>query len=531
MKGVRLNIMINNISEIAKIYKVAVYARLSREDENATESDSIKNQIDIITKYVLEKGWIIVDTYCDDGYTGTNFDRPAFKRMMADIDTGKVNMIVTKDFSRLGRDIIETNNYIQKVFPSKGIRYITVNDGIDTSDDNNYFNSTFLSLFNDLYPRDISKKVRSAMDSKRQKGEFIGAFPPYGYKKSKENKNKLVIDEEVAIIVKRIFKMYLNGTGFRGIATVLNNEMIPCPSEYKKIKHENYKNSRTKVNLWKAQTIKSFLESPTYVGCVTQRKYKKINHKVNKLKTLPKDEWIIVEGTHEPIIDKETFSEVQNILRKRSNTKSSTEREGHLLTGYLYCGDCGSKMTFTKPHKISYAICSKSKNYGIKYCSRHSIAENLLIEFVVNDIIEMAKLAVDKEKLLISAQKNGMTRKGEDIDSQLKKIENRLSEIKYSIKVLYDDKLKDVVTEEDYMNFSKDFNDERIKLVERQAELLAKQKDVNRMNSEINYIVNYVKQFTEFKEIDRKAITRLIEKIEIFEDKRIVIHYNFKKPE
>lgn len=524
--------MINNISETTKIYKVAIYARLSREDESATESDSIKNQIDIITRFVLEKDWIIADTYCDDGYTGTNFDRPAFKRMMADIETGKINMIVTKDFSRLGRDIIETNNYIQKVFPTKGIRYVTVNDGIDTNDDNSYFNSTFLSLFNDLYPRDISKKVRTVMDTKRKNGEFIGAFAPYGYKKSKENRNKLIIDEEAAAIVRRIFNMYLSGIGVKGIAKILNQEMIPCPSEYKRKKYRNYNNAITKTNLWKSDTIKSFLISPTYIGCIAQGKYKKINHKVNMLKTLAKDKWIIVENTHEPIIDKETFDEVQNILQNRSNTKYSTVRKGHLLTGLIYCGDCGQKMTFTKSHSSQtyYAICSKYKRFGKDYCTRHSIGEDNLVQFVIKDIRKLAKQAVDEKKLMITAQKDGLMHKEKDIDLQLKKIESRLNEIKWKMKTLYEDKLRGIVSEEDYMDFSKDYNDERINLVPLQSELLKNKENANRINNDIKFIINYVKQFTEFQEIDRTAITRLIEKIEIFEDKRIVIHYKFKRP-
>lgn len=525
--------MINNINEAIKIYKVAIYARLSREEENTTESGSIKNQIDIVTRYVHEKGWIVVDTYCDDGYTGTSFDRPDFKRMMADVDTGKIDMIVTKDFSRLGRDIIETNNYVQKIFPMKGIRYLTVNDGIDTSDDNNYLNSTFLSLFNDLYPRDISQKVRAVMDSKRKKGEFIGAFAPYGYEKSKENKNKLVIDEEAAVIVRRIFKLYLSGIGFKGISKLLNKEMILCPSEYKRRKYKNYNNAVTKTTLWKSDTIKSFLISPTYIGCIAQGKYRKVNHKVNMLKTLPKDEWIIVEDTHQPVIDKETFYEVQNILKNRSNINYSTKKKDHLLTGFIYCGDCGQRMTFTKSHssQLHYAICSKYKRYGKDYCTRHSIAEDQLEQFVINDIRNLAKQSVDKKKLMIAAQNNVLPKKTEDIGSQLQTIESRFSEIKRKIKILYEDKLKGVVTESDYIDFSKDYDDEKFNLMQLQTQLLKNKENVLRINNDINFIINYVQQFTEFKVIDREAIMRLIQKIEIFDDKRIIIHYNFRRPE
>lgn len=344
--------MFDNINVKYNNYKVGIYCRLSREDELGYQSESIKNQKDYLTKYVVDNEWTIVDIYIDDGYTGTNFDRPDFKRLIKDIEKGNINIVITKDLSRLGRDYISTGYYLEKYFPENDIRYIAVNDAIDTfknSAGNDI--SPFKSVINDMYAKDISMKVRSVMDSKRKEGKFIGAFAPFGYKKCKEDKNKLEIDEKIAPIVRRIFHMYIGGFGISKIAHTLNDEGVICPTEYKQ-KTTNYKGTVIK-RLWNHNTVRAILKNPTYMGCLAQNKYKKVNYKSKKLRTLSSDEWIIIEDTHKPIIDKKTFKDVQSMMKRKYSSEYKGKKSNRLFSGFVYCGDCEAYMTYTK-HQQNY---------------------------------------------------------------------------------------------------------------------------------------------------------------------------------
>jgi len=257
-----------------RIVRVFSEKAMEMEDENLAQSESIKNQKDFLMRYVLEQGWELVDVYVDDGFTGTNFDRPDFKGLLEDIEKGRVNLVITKDLSRLGRDYISTGYYIEKYFPEHSIGYIAVNDGIDTFHTNLGSDVTpFKSVINDMYARDISVKVRSAMGSKRLDGKFIGAFAPYGYKKNPEGKNQLIIDKDTAPVVRRIFQLYLNANGISKIAHILNEEGVITPTEYKS-RISNYKGT-IKNSLWSHNTIRCMLRNPTYTGCLTQNKYKR----------------------------------------------------------------------------------------------------------------------------------------------------------------------------------------------------------------------------------------------------------------
>lgn len=285
-------------------FNVGLYLRLSKEDDTYNQSESILNQKDYLSDIVIKNGWTLVDTYVDDGFTGTNFDRPGFNMLLNDIEEKKINLVITKDLSRLGRDYIKTGYYIEQYFPEHGVRFIAVNDGIDTFSQNNSNNdlSPFKSVMNDIYAKDISKKVRSTMDNKRANGKFIGAFAPYGYVKSPENKNKLVIDPETSPIIKQIFKLYLSGYGYAKIANILNDEEVPPPSVHK-LNNSNYKNPKLKSCLWTHETVSKILSNPTYAGNLAQNKYYKVNYKLKKLRNVPRDKWVVVENTHEPIVD------------------------------------------------------------------------------------------------------------------------------------------------------------------------------------------------------------------------------------
>ena len=293
-----------------KIYKVAIYIRLSKEDldRGYDESESIKNQKTLLTEYVEELGdkYELTNIYVDQGFTGTNFNRPGFQKMINDIKLGKINMVITKDLSRLGRDYIETGEYIEKWFPEHNIRYISVTDGIDTFVTNNGNNdiAPFKSILNDMYSKDLSKKIRTALHTMQKQGKWVGGKTALGYKKDPNNKNKLIIYEPEAKIVRIIFKMALDGNNVGKIRDYLNENKIPTANQLR----------YNKLTFWENKTVKNILKNEVYIGNTVQNKRSRISYKNRKLKSNPKEEWNIVTKTHEPIIDEEIFNKIQKMI-------------------------------------------------------------------------------------------------------------------------------------------------------------------------------------------------------------------------
>lgn len=271
-----------------------LYLRLSRDDEKNSDSESIVNQRDFLNIFAKNKGFTISREFCDDGYSGTTFDRPAFCEMLDEIEKGNIHIILTKDLSRLGRDYIKTGYYLEQYFPSRGVRYIAVNDGIDTLCDTPANDmAPFRAVFNDMYAKDISKKVRCALDTKKREGKFIGAIPPYGYKKHPNNHNLLIVDNEKAKIVRDIFDMRIKRFSYTEISRILTNKCISSPSQ--------------KSSKWNDVTIKRIIQNPLYLGHLVQGRTRTINYKVKKRMYLTSDKWVIVKNTHEPIISEEIF--------------------------------------------------------------------------------------------------------------------------------------------------------------------------------------------------------------------------------
>lgn len=518
-----------------KVFTVGIYLRLSREDaeKDHGQSESIANQRDFLSKYVIDNNWNLFDVYSDDGYTGTNFDRPAFKRLVKDIESKRINMVITKDLSRLGRDYIETGYYLEKYFPAHNIRYIAVNDGIDTfANSSNNDMSPFKSVINDMYARDISRKVKSVIDNKRSSGLFIGAFAPYGYEKDPLDKNKLVIDEETAPVVKRIFEMYIRGHGYTYIANTLIHEGVSSPLAYKALK-TNYKNPKAKLGIWTAETIKVILLNPTYAGDMTQYKCVKTNYKIKQLRNVPRNEWITVENTHEPIIEKSSFEIVQKMIEKNASVEYTSKKNSHLLAGLVFCGDCGERMTFTKTQKgESYAICSKYKRFiKLHYCTRHSVPENELESYVIHGLRKIAEFSINKERLLKSVKKTPGKSNFADLDNEINRINLRLLEIRKALKSLYEDKLRRVLPEDNFLELNQEYNKEREQLNFRLEQLNHKKQQIHQQKDETDSILGLIKDHIEFKKVDKHILMKLINRIEIFEDRKIMIHYKFKKPD
>ena len=325
-------------------YKVALYIRLSKEDDKRGESESITNQRSILRRFCQNKRLFIVDEYIADGISGTTFNRPSFERMIKDIEDKKVNMVITKDLSRLGRDYIGTGHYLEKYFPEKRIRYISLLDGIDTGIESSSNDITpFKSIINDMYAKDISNKIKSVKRNKQDLGLFIGSKAPLGYKLDKNFPNKLFIDEEAKPIVERIFLEAKQGKSCRAIAQDLTLDGIPTPSQYAKLHNTKI----TKVSShWSDTRIREILLNEVYIGNMVQGRVKKINYKSKKTLRLPKNQWKVVKNTHEPIIDKGIFLKAQEMIETRKQTR--VKNHDYLLKGIVYCHECGKKLGCTQ---------------------------------------------------------------------------------------------------------------------------------------------------------------------------------------
>lgn len=526
--------LINDNCLNSSVYNVGLYLRLSREDEESGQSMSIKNQKDYLVNYVLENGWNIIQIYIDDGYSGLNFDRPDFKRMIADIESKKINLVITKDLSRLGRDYIDTGYYIERYFPEKNIRYIALSDGIDTFTKSASNDITpFKSVLNDMYAKDISKKIRTVMDTKRINGQFIGAFAPFGYEKSKENKNKLVVDPVACETVKRIFYMYLNGCCMTMIAKTLTDEGVPTPTEYKRdIQNLAYFNVNTKYKVWRTETIKGILTNPTYMGNMAQHRSEKISYKMKKFKKIPRKDWIIAEDTHEAIISKEDFGTVQERIKQKSQLQYPVERVNHLLGGIIFCGDCKMPMTFRRfgKNKDFICICSGYSRFGKDKCQRNVIKEDILNEYVLSHLKSISEKVFDnKEEFCrkINIQEVDLTTA--NAQKEIDKILRRQTEIKRIIKSLYEDKVREVLSEEDFLSMISEFNDEKETLSKKLSKLEEETKQGTEQKNP-DQIYKLLENIVSFDTVSPLLIGKLIKSIYIYKSNEIVINYKFHNP-
>ena len=509
---------------------VALYIRLSREDDDKTqESESITNQKSLLLQYVKENNLKVYDIYVDDGFSGTNFDRPEFKRMMDDILKGKINMVITKDMSRLGRDYIGTGELIEKFFPSHGVRYIAVTDNIDTylNNSNNDI-APFKAIMNDMYAKDISKKIKSSLRAKQKEGKWVGGRAPFGYKQDPNDKNKLVICEEQAVIVRRIFDMCLKGLSFYKIALKLTNEKVKTPAEYYSFEWKN--NYRLNRGLWHTKTVRDILTNRMYIGDLVQNKRNKINYKVKKIVKNKPENYIIVENTHEPIIEKDIFYEVQKRIPK--NVGRNEKKENHLLDGILYCGDCGHRISITSRRKKDnrcYTICNYYRTY-MKYhvCTTHSNNYDILEQIVIDAIKKECRKYINIKEIINSINIDNLI-----IDRRIK-IKNETQVLQNEIKKLianqdnvYIDKLNKVLDLNQYKRIKAKIEDE-IKI--KKAKLLSLKKelmDKNNIEIDKNKLENYINDFLNMKYLNRELIISLIDRIEIFEDKTINIKFAF----
>ncbi|MCL2023320.1 MAG: recombinase family protein [Oscillospiraceae bacterium] len=511
-------------------YRVAIYARLSREDEKeyANPSESIRNQVDFLQKIVLENGWFVVDTYIDDGISGTTFDRPDFQRMIADVEKGRVNLIITKDLSRLGRDYVKTGYYLEDFFPSNNVRYIAVNDGFDTFDESN--NNDFIpfkSVFNDMYAKDISKKVRTALKTKQITGSYLGTNAPYGYMKDPEQKGHLLIDPVSSEYVKMIFARYLAGTPLKTIATQLTIEKIPTPAQYAKINNPKLRFD----GVWNDKTVRFMLKNEVYIGHTVQNKRKKVNYKLNKQVELPTNQWIKVENTHEPIMSLEKFQVVQDILAKRSFTPN--KGQPHLLTGFITCGHCNTPYTYARQHKKGkfYILCGTAKrNHKLGLCKTHMVKEDVFLKFLLDTLKQIAQQYINPDVLQEKTQKDMFSDLLKTKQAQKQQVLEQLERIKKVAINLYRDKVSEVVSMEMFQTITAENEQEKERLLKKLAVLENEINNMELKETDSGNMRSVFESLLALETVDRLTLAKLIKKIVLYQDNTVEIYFTFREP-
>lgn len=521
--------MINKKESV--LFYVAVYIRLSREDGDKEESDSVGNQRKLLLNSINKReDCILYDIYIDDGFTGTNFKRPDFQRMIADIEVKKVNCVMVKDLSRFGRDYIETGRYLERVFPELGVRFISVADNIDSLKQAYDMLLPIKNIFNEQYARDISNKVQATVRSKQKAGEFIGAFTSYGYKKSPTDKNKLVIDEYAGEVVKRIFDMFLQGMGKQSIARKLNAEGILCPSEYKKFNGENYKNpTRLQTTYyWTYSSVNNILTNEIYIGNMVQGK--KHQFMRGKQYIVEKEKWVKVKNTHEPIIDVQTWEKTQKLLVQK-NRDIHLKKNVNIYAGFIKCGDCGRSMMknfwYLKDRSRSYSFyCGTYKRNGKGYCTPHTLPFHVLDNIILNDLRQIIN-SIENMQELVKKNVCITDKVMKSTDQELKKLQKEFDRINKLKKSIYEDFKEELISKEEYLSYRQDYL-QKEELYARQIETLEKRKTEN--ESQNIFEAPWIKRLLELKEIeelDRDIIVEMIDQITVYEGRKIKIAYNF----
>jgi len=520
-------------------YKVGIYLRLSREDERLGESSSISNQRDLLLNYIRDNNLLFVDEYVDDGVSGITFDRAGFNRMIKDCESKKINMIITKDTSRLGRDHIEFGFYVERYFPEHNIRYVAVNDGIDTAVNSSANDMlVFKSAFNDMYVKDISNKLRSSLYTKKRNGQFVGAYAPFGYKKDKDDKHKLIIDEEVAPIVRRIFNMFANGNSLEIICDTLTKEKIKTPSQYKNM---NLGQNNIHYGVWATRTVSDILKCPTYIGNLTQGKQKKVNYKSKKRVHNKKSGWIISKNAVPPIIDEHTFNVVQEMFKSNKNRgkRGNGITDNLLLRGLIFCKECKHTLGFraNKQNTLKngeviriYGNCNywaKRKKQNV--CTPHSVKYNIIENLVLENLREMCHKYLDKNNLEnILKKSNKIKEKKGNIKLEIIKLDNLIENINKKIDACYNDKLEGNITLDMYKRTYNNLTLEIKKCNNNKEEYIKVLDSLENNNIFDDNYSKKVKEFLQMKNPSRVLITSLIDKIEIDEENNIDIYYKFK---
>lgn len=533
-------------SAFARTYQVAVYCRLSKDDDLQGESASIANQREMLESYCERQGWEVVAVYQDDGYTGLTMERPDLKRMLKAIERKQINLVITKDLSRLGRNYLQTGYLIEDFFPRNGVRYIAMNDGIDTLRENNDI-APFKNILNEMYSKDISKKVHSSYVLKAQKGQFTGCLAPFGYQKDPEDKNHLLIDEETAPFVRLIFNYALEGRGANFIRRKLEEQKVPCPTWWNR--QRGYRNTMTKWEkkdlengkyVWDFSVINDLLRNPVYTGTIASQKAH-YRFKIGTIGNKKPEEWIVVEGQHEPIIDKKSFDIVQDKLKSRQRPRQNGEI--NLFAGLIKCGECGKSLTIRNTHEKQpkrVFTCKTYNAFGKNHCTQHRIEFDILYSHVLNKIRECARAALldgqavaDRLTNTCEAEQKGQR---EAMERLLVKDEERIAVLEKMVLRLYEDMIAGRVSEQNFNLMLEKTQAEQKELKIKVDERKKRLSNERQLANEARKWVEAIQEYANITELDASTLNRLIKEIivheHIDEEKirhiSIEIHFNLK---
>ena len=521
-----------------KLYKVGIYCRLSVDDASnsakakgyipADESASIENQYELLSKFVMLNGWTEVKSYRDDGYSGGNFQRPGFLEMLEDARHGLINLILVKDLSRLGRDFVEVGRYTDVIFPALGCRFVSVLDCLDSEGDNTDM-LHFRSLMNDYHLKDLSGKIKSVLHAKMRSGQYIAAYAPYGYRKSEEDRHRLVIDEEAAAVVRRMFELRRGGMAYGKIAAVLNSEGILSPRWYWAKRYGS--GSCKYANLWMYATVKNVLTNEVYTGNLIQNQTGSRSYKDDTMIYKPESEWIRHEALHEAIISPEVWAAVQEVNREKALiSANNAPPKPFLFTGKLICADCkaplqGNRETQrrkngTSKRYVSY-FCSRYTASGYGACSRHTIYEMTLTELVLSEIRAHAEaLELDEAAMLdrLQAQRSAASaERMEGIRQEITKLRRRIFELEQSTSKLYEDKVCGVITPAAFSVLMQKSEQERLQKTERLDALLSETQQQEQEAAAMQRWSALIRKHLHIRELDRDTVDELIDRIEVGE--------------
>ena len=506
-----------------KHYIAGLYYRLSQEDERQGESVSIENQRTMLRKYAEEHGFEIHDEYIDDGISGTTFQRPEVQRLLDDAKTGVINTIIVKDLSRFGRNYIEVGQYVDYVFPAFGIRFIAIQDNVDTEnrDSGAMEMMPIMNVFNEWHAANTSKKIRAVRRSNAKEGIYTAKKASYGYKMGTDKKRAPVIDEETAPIVKRIFEMYASGMSPRKISEILNLEGIPSPATYA-YTQSGQKPKPNVVGLWTAVTIREMLNKIIYIGHMPQLRWTSLSYKNHKRFRKDESEWTVVYNNHEPIISQELWDKVKE--RKKSVAQGRKTKIGytHPLSGFLFCADCGNKMKLCtsisrKGTRLYHFDCGHHIRYGKAYCFSHFISAKVVEEIVLGDIREMAQRIVLDEK---AVREDFIRHNAELADQAIKSTKKELQakrkrteELSRLMQVAYEDRVRGKMPEDICIGFIQKYSDEQKKLETEIAEKEAKLTETENTIQSADEFIRNIKKYLEAPELSREMCYELIDRI------------------
>lgn len=530
-----------------KKYVAGLYCRLSKDDGNSVESMSIWSQKVMLKQFAESNSIAIYDYYVDDGYSGTNFERLSFKKMITDIENGKINCVITKDLSRLGRNYLQSGAYIEMYFPQKNIRYIAITDGIDTLNSNQNDIMPFKNILNEMYAKDTSKKVKSAIQSRMREGTYIGSKAPFGYLKDPDNKRRLIIDEKTKPIIELIYKLCLEGKGTQLISQELMKRKIPRPSAFVENAEKLYGLTEENKYQWSHRMVLNVLRDPVYCGNMARNKRPTLSFKNSKRMYIPKSDYIYAKDTHEGIVSEEIWEQVQTMIDKRKCNNKKGLYYDNIFQGLVRCPKCGYALTPKTDYRLKkkelidfvHFSCSTYKKYGVNACSSHRIEARDLYNIVLEDIQYHGNMALSAkedfvEKIIEKIEVEKID-EGKELSNKLELKKNQLAELDRSYEQLYEDRLEGNITERNFNLMNVSISKKQDKLIE-EIKVLEGDIEVS-FETEDNYkkFMNNISKYAKIKSLNRYILNQIIDKIYVYDkeeidgqiSQKVEIHYKF----